>query len=261
LFKLVSQLTEQHRWLPFVLPFAVYSLLGQFEPQPPASNAGVATAVATETARTADSEVGFALSLDSYPFYYAIRIAITAGVALLFWSSYTPTPVRVHRLSWLVGIIGVVVWIGLCRLDWESAMLAAIGQSTMGARPSYDPFTQLGGSPTALVTFLAIRFVGLSCVVPLIEEFFLRGFVMRYFLDVEWWKIPIGSATPAAVAIGTAYAVTSHPAEAIAAACWFSLVTWWVAKRGNIWDGIAVHATTNFLLGVYILITRDWTLW
>ena len=158
----VSQLTERHRWLPFVLPFAVYSILGQFEPQPQGLDASPANGAVIETVQGADSQHGFALSLDSYPFYYAIRIAITGGVALLFWSSYTPTPIRIHRLSWLVGIIGVVVWIGLCQLDWESAMLAAIGQSTMGVRPSFDPFTQFGGSPTALVAFLAIRFLGHS---------------------------------------------------------------------------------------------------
>ena len=44
---------------------------------------------------------------------------------------------------------------------------------------------------------------GLAVVVPVIEEFFLRGFVMRFVIDADWWKVPFGTLTPAAVAVGT----------------------------------------------------------
>ena len=54
------------------------------------------------------------------------------------------------------------------------------------------------------------------------------------------------------------YAVLTHP-EAIAAVVWFSLVTWYVSRTKNIWDAVAFHAATNFALGLYALLTNDWT--
>ena len=109
--------------------------------------------------------------------------------------------------------------------------------------------------------FLAIRFFGLVAVVPLIEEFFVRGFVMRFAIDADWPKIPFGTLTPTAVAVGTVLCVLMHPAEAIAAAVWFTSVTWLMFTTKNIWDCVAAHAVTNLLLGIYVVVWSDWRFW
>jgi uncharacterized protein len=44
-----------------------------------------------------------------------------------------------------------------------------------------------------------------------------------------------------------------HPAELLAAAVWFTLVTWLMLRTKNIWDCVVAHAVTNFLLGVYVV--------
>jgi uncharacterized protein len=97
--------------------------------------------------------------------------------------------------------------------------------------------------------------------VPLIEEFFLRGFLMRLVASGNWWRLPLNQINTAAIATGTLYGVLSHPAEMFAAAVWFSLVTWLMMKTGNIWDCVAAHAVTNLLLGVYVLWSHQWALW
>ena len=51
-----------------------------------------------------------------------------------------------------------------------------------------------------------------------------------------------------------------HPAELLAAAVWFSLVTWLMVKTRSLWDCIVAHATTNLLLGCYVLWSGEWTL-
>jgi membrane protease YdiL (CAAX protease family) len=58
-----------------------------------------------------------------------------------------------------------------------------------------------------------------------------------------------------------AYAVLTHPQEAIAAIVWFSLVNWWMKRTGNLWDCVLVHAVTNGLLGAWILYSGQWRLW
>ena len=44
-----------------------------------------------------------------------------------------------------------------------------------------------------------------------------------------------------------------HPAELLAAAVWFSLVTWLMLRTPSIWDCVVAHATTNLLLGLYVV--------
>ena len=64
--------------------------------------------------------------------------------------------------------------------------------SRAGDRPAFNPFEQLADQPAWAWAFLAVRFFGLVAVVPLIEEFFLRGFVMRFVVDRDWWDVPFG---------------------------------------------------------------------
>jgi len=108
--------------------------------------------------------------------------------------------------------------------------------------------------------FLGVRIFGLAVVVAVIEEFFLRAFVMRFVMDANWWEIPFGQVSVFAVIVGTALPMLSHPAELIAAAVWFSMVTVLMVKTRNIWDCIVAHGVTNLLLGIYVVLSGEWHL-
>jgi hypothetical protein len=73
--------------------------------------------------------------------------------------------------------------------------------------------------------------------------------------------VPFGVVTPLAAVVGTALPMLMHPAELLAAAVWFSLVTWLMASTKNIWDCVAAHAVTNLLLGIYVVSQEQWHLW
>ena len=84
---------------------------------------------------------------------------------------------------------------GLCKLDLENRLLGPLGLGSLvdlGTRSGYNPFEMLGDQPAGAWTFWAIRLFGLTLVVPFIEEAFLRGFLMRYFVDRDWWDVPFG---------------------------------------------------------------------
>jgi uncharacterized protein len=52
--------------------------------------------------------------------------------------------------------------------------------------------------------------------------------------------------------------VLMHPAEMLAAAVWFTLVTWLMFKTKNIWDCVVAHGVTNLLLGIWVVASGDW---
>ena len=70
--------------------------------------------------------------------------------------------------------------------------------------------------------------------------------------------MPFGTLNSAAIVAGTLVPLALHPAELFAAAVWFTLLTWLMFKTRNIWDCIAAHATTNLLLGTYVVASGDW---
>ena len=109
-------------------------------------------------------------------------------------------------------------------------------------------------------TFLAVRFLGLVAVVPLVEEFFLRGFLMRFVMEHDWWKVPFGKADKLAIILGTAVPMLTHPGELLAAAVWFSMITWLMLRTRSIWDCVLAHAVTNLILGIYVVCSGTWRL-
>jgi len=249
----MNSLLEKHRWLPFLLPFVVFMLVGTSEPTSPDSTGG--------------AWLGLQIPYAYYPWIYSLRIVLTLAAMLLVLPGYREFSFRITFWSPLVGVVGVILWIGLCRLDLEQLYLQPFfkqldldGFIVAGKRAEFNPLVQLADQPLGAWSFLVVRFVGLALIVPVIEEFFLRGFIMRFVMAGQWWKIPFGQVTRTAVIVATAYGILTHPAELLAAAVWFSLVTWLMVKTKSIWDCIMAHAVTNFLLGVYVVASGNWRL-
>jgi CAAX prenyl protease-like protein len=237
---------QRHRWMIFLLPFLAYMLVGSLEPAP-----GGCT-------------LCFA---GSYPWVYAVKIALTVAAIAFVWPGYGEFPLRLSVLALLVGAVGGPLWIGLCALDWEHTQLLPLldrfGLGWMiaaGDRAAFDPLEQLADQPALARAFLAVRFFGLVAVVPLMEEFFLRGFVMRLAVDHDWWNVPFGKVNRLAIVLGTAVPMLTHPGELLAAAVWFSMITWLMLRTRNIWDCVAAHAVTNLILGVYVVWFGAWRL-
>ncbi len=250
----------KYPWLTFILPFVIYMAVGSFEPAAPKP------AQVLPDGRTVmtTNDNWFGLEYREYPIVYTVKIAITIAAMIFVLPGYRQFPFRVSAVAIVVGVVGIVLWIGICRLDLERAILTPIGLGKLisfGERPAFDPLTELAATPGWAYTFLAIRFVGLALIVPIIEEFFLRGCLMRFVIREEFWSVPFGTLTPAAVIIGTAVPMLMHPAELFAAAVWFSLITWLMWRTRNIWDCVAAHAVTNLLLGLYVVTQHQWQLW
>jgi len=295
---------SQHPWATFLLPFIVYMAVGSLEPAPPkATEALEANAAATagdaadaslvETVVDADAlegqlekqleeqvddESGWIPEIPYrfYPVVYTVKILLTCVAMALVWPGYRTFPFSVSPLAFTVGVVGVVLWVGICKLGVEERLFGPQGfggmiqrlvsstgvqsDEVVGQRSAFNPLKQLADDPAAAYGFLAIRLFGLAVVVPIIEEFFLRGFLMRFVIHDNWHQIPFGTVNKLAVIVGTGVPMLMHPAELFAALVWFSMVTWLMVRTRNIWDCVVAHAVTNLLLGVYVIASGDWQL-
>lgn len=224
-------------WRACVVPFAVFLLGGLLEPVP--DGGGLAGLLGIPYA--------------AYPVVYGLKILATIVALASGW------PDIVHwvgRPAWwppLVGLGLVVPWVALATLQREAGWAGGVA-----ARSGFDPFAAFpAGSPWAWA-FLAVRAAGLVAVVPVVEELFLRGFLMRYVVREAFWTVPFGLLAPAAAAACGVYAVVTHPSEAVAALGWFGIVSGIAAATRRPIDCILAHAATNLALGAYVLATGAW---
>ncbi|MFM9059324.1 MAG: CAAX prenyl protease-related protein [Planctomycetaceae bacterium] len=227
-------------WLVCVVPFAVFLAAGVFEPVK--SGGGLAGALGIPYA--------------AYPLVYALRLGAT--LAALAWCG-RPLAAWIGRPTWwppLLGLALVVPWVALAVLQREAGWATLLGE-----RSAFDPFTEFGAGTAFAWGFLALRLVGLVVVVSIVEELFLRGFVMRYVVNEDFWQVPFGLLVPASAAACAVYAALTHPAEAVAAVGWFAVVSGIAAATRKPIDCILAHAATNLALGVYVVQTGAWWLW
>ena len=231
----------------FVLPFVTYMLLGSFYPS-------------FDGQASIDDAWGYWTVL-------GIQLLLVAGMLVYFRRTYRPVlSWRISPWAFVVGAVGIVVWIFLAGLGIESWVFEQLGRSNSGERPSFNP--AVFENPTNQFLFLITRFSVLVGLVPVIEEILIRGWLVKWIEepnfgmttepedDVSLKTLGVGALLTASI-----YGVLTHPGEAIAAFVWFGMVTLLVRKTGNLVDAIVAHAVTNLLLGIYILRYEQWHLW
>ena len=233
--------------LAFILPLIVFLVIGSFYPN--FSNSTGSDGVASTEAKT-------------YLVMVGVQILIAIGLLSLFHKIHVRHfPLKFSWLSVVVGVVGIVVWVGLTELHLEKKLLTLVG---LGAwfpnRPSFNPFAEFSDSGFRAI-FLGLRFTLLAAIVPIVEELFIRGWLVRWIEDPDWQPIRLTQLGFKALAAASVYGVLTHPGEALAAIAWFSLVTWLMQRTGNLWDCVIAHAVTNFLLGIYVIYADAWHLW
>ncbi|MEM6687960.1 MAG: CPBP family glutamic-type intramembrane protease [Planctomycetota bacterium] len=171
-------------------------------------------------------------------------------------------PLRISLTGAIIGVLGGVLWIGLCRFHPEGFLLQLLGVSTdyLAIREGVNPWELYESSITRGV-FLVFRFTLLVLAVPIAEELAIRGFLARSVESDTWETLKLSDVRWRGFAAVTAYAVLTHPSEAIAAILWFGMVSLMMIRTGRFWDCVLAHAITNAMLGIYVCVMADWRWW
>ena len=107
-----------------------------------------------------------------------------------------------------------------------------------------------------------MRFVRLVLVVPLVEEIFWRGFLLRYLIAERFETVPFGTFSWLSFTAVTAAFCFSHsrpdwPA-AIATGALYNLVAY---RTRSLASCVLAHVLTNLALGAWIMMTKQWGFW
>lgn len=195
--------------------------------------------------------IGTAWWLQSAEYWiYPLQTVVCGAQVLWFRREYeTLAPRRV----WVAIAIGLGVF-----LLWIAPQ-AFFGQParTVGFNP--DVFAAHRGLYWATVS---LRFLRLVVVVPIVEEIFWRGFLLRYFIDEKFTRVSVGAfswLSFGAVTIGfmLVHAAADWPAAMVTGAL-YNFVAYRTRSLGAC---VVAHALTNALLGGWIMATKQWGFW
>ncbi len=93
-------------------------------------------------------------------------------------------------------------------------------------------------------------------LVPVIEELFWRGWLMRYLINPAFQKVPLGAYTGTAFWATAVLFATEHGAYWEAGLLAGLIYNWWMIRTGNLADCMVAHAVTNSCLAVYVVAFR-----
>jgi CAAX prenyl protease-like protein len=108
---------------------------------------------------------------------------------------------------------------------------------------------------------LAWRMARATVVVPIAEELFWRGWMMRWLINPNFQNVRLGTYAPLAFSLTALLFASEHGPYWDVGLITGIIYNWWMVRSRNVADCILMHAATNFVLSVYVLETGNWQYW
>jgi uncharacterized protein len=109
--------------------------------------------------------------------------------------------------------------------------------------------------------FVPLRFVGCTVVVPILEELFWRGWLMRWLVDKEFQTVALGTYSPFAFWTVAVLFTSEHGPYWEVGLFAGIIYNWWMIRTKSLADCIVAHAVTNGMLSIYVLAADQWQYW
>jgi len=191
----------------------------------------------------------FWLDFPEYSIYPAQTIVCSA-LLLWFWREYEFCAARRIVFAVAVALLVFALWIA--------------PQQFLGFTPRVVGFNPeiFSGQPAVFWATVVFRFLRLVVIVPLVEEIFWRGFLLRYFVSEKFHLVPFGtfswlSFAVVTVGFGFAHGRPDWIAALLAGAA-YNCVAY---RTKSLASCVLAHAITNLLLGLWIMKTGQWGFW
>ena len=184
---------------------------------------------------------------------YGLTVLIVGALLAWFWREYgelvaqTVPSLSEAALAVVVGVVVFGLWINL-DTPWMR-----LGEASAGFVPT-DAQGQL------MWPLIAVRWVGASLLVPVMEELFWRSFLMRWVQSPQFESVMPQRVGLKAVVLSTFVFMLAHTLWLAAIVAGLAYA-WLYVRTGKLWVPIIAHAVTNGVLGVWVVMTGRWVFW
>jgi CAAX prenyl protease-like protein len=179
---------------------------------------------------------------------------LLVGASLAWgWRHYTELgrsglpSARELGLSLAVGLLVFVAWIQL------DAPWMQLGQPSA----SFVPLDAQGQRQWPLI---AVRLIGAALLVPVMEELFWRGCLMRWVERADFQAQDPRRVSARAVLLSTLLFMLAHTLWLAAIVAGLAYA-WLYRHSGKLWCAVIAHALTNAALGLWVIRTGQWGFW
>lgn len=202
---------------------------------------------------------------------FVIFVLLTAaqgkfGPASTYWFYLAKTLAGAWLIFEMRSFVKEMLW----AISWEAVMIGvAIFALWIGIDPFYphllkadgaNPFLQFGEGSALAWFFIGVHLLGMTFVVPPLEEVFYRSFLYRYLADKNFLAVPLNKFLPLPF-LATAIVFGLSHNEWLAGILCGSAYQWLVLRKNRLGDAMTAHAITNFLLGAWIVWRHAWNFW
>lgn len=111
------------------------------------------------------------------------------------------------------------------------------------------------------VAILLLRGLRASLIVPIVEELFWRAWLMRWLIDSDFSKVPLGAYTAQSFFLVAALFGAEHGPYWDVGFATGILYNWWMVRTKSLGDLILAHGITNACLSVYVVAAGKWEYW
>lgn len=201
-------------------------------------------------------------------------------LALHSLGALSPLP---EQVLWFVGMAAVIALIARPAIDfrvrhWAGTLTLGVGVFLLWISPDLlftdyrahwllsNPFT--GSASAGLqdaarsdVLVLVLRGLRASLIVPIVEELFWRAWLMRWLINPDFSRIPLGTYAPRAFwIVAVMFAAEHGPYWDVGLASGI-LYNWWMVRTKSLGDLILAHGITNACLSIYVVAAGKWEYW
>ncbi|MGA2131715.1 MAG: CAAX prenyl protease-related protein [Bryobacteraceae bacterium] len=185
-----------------------------------------------------------------------VRLLAVAAAIAVFSREVIPRRVSQVLGSVAVGAAVLVIWIGP-DLMWPGYReLWLFHNSLTGSAHS-----SLGPELRSNVFFIVVRMAESAVLVPILEELFWRGWLMRWLIDPDFERVPLGQYTAFSFWAVALLFASEHGAYWDVGLLAGVAYNWWMVRTRNLGDCMLAHGVTNALLGAYVLLFNQWQYW
>ena len=121
-----------------------------------------------------------------------------------------------------------------------------------------------GALPDALrrsFGFLAVRIAGSALVIPVIEELFWRGWLMRWSIAHDWQQVPLGAYRAGSFWLVALIFASEHGPYWEGGLAAGAIYGGWLVRTKSLGDCVLAHSVTNLALGIYVVAAGQWQYW
>lgn len=191
------------------------------------------------------------------PFWEApLRVAALGTVCFVCW----PREITLWPAEWLassgIGVVVFLLWIapdllvpGYRSLPLFSNAIVGHVHSSLQAAALQSPWV------------LAWRTARAVLIVPAVEELFWRAWLMRWLINNDFRKVPLGTYAPLSFWLTAILFASEHGPYWDVGLLTGIIYNLWMIRSKSVADCILMHAVSNGLLSAYVVATGQWQYW